>query len=568
VTVPAEIDPAARVRCPWCAALTSANDALSFVPPALAPIDERAEAPAALAVGASAAAAMHPSGAGDELDELHFSPLDPLSDQAGQPDEPAGTATSFTLDDLEFDAASPTESSPFSQSMEEMGQDQLDFDAASTESGEQDTIDFSSGESNEVGGPVAGRTQTAEAPLKFDTRSPARRQRREPSALGNLIGVLLAAPVGLGLGYFVLLWIGGPEKDFLGYGSKLPSWMVPASFSKPRPASGLAAAASRPQPASKPAPNAATSSSADQKPNSTAATDNDSEALDKPVSRSVAKPPVNATDDEPAADTSSPAASSKSAIDDASADPDDKPAKASDQPKGNDEVAADPPAKSTDESTNKAATAPRPAHARDVPPPPERPGPRAPVRLKLEDLERSIHWFDESAKELAAANGAAKEEKLKLKRAFYRGLYHVAGIATFAAEEEKEADVEKQRQAARERVVKLASDPLKFKEMGMAAAQWLARAEQRGSEQGVVLAGTVQEISQRGKLQSLKLQLAGGDQTVLVVSDRPFQVKAADEALVLGSIIEKPADAIVGFQGDETQVVWLGTDVKHATAAE
>jgi hypothetical protein len=436
-----------------------------------------------------------------------------------------------------------------------------------TESGEQDTIDFSSGESNEAGGAVAGRIQTAEAPLKFDTRSPARRQRREPSALGNLIGVLLAAPVGLGLGYFVLLWIGGPEKDFLGYGSKLPSWMVPASFSKPRPASGLAAAANRPQPASKPAANTAANSSAGQQPKNTAATDNDSEALDKPVSRSVAKPPVNSTDDEPAADTSPPAASARSAtVDDAFSDPDDKPAKASDPPKGNDEPAADPPAKSTDESTNKAATAPRPAHARDVPPPPERPGPRAPVRLKLEDLERSIQWFDESSKELAAANGAAKEEKLKLKRAFYRNLYHVAGIATFAAEEDKVAELDKQREAARERVVKLASDPLKFKEMGMAAAQWLARAEQRGSEQGVVLAGTVQEISQRGKLQSLKLQLAGGDQTAVVVSDRPFQVKAAEEALILGSIIEKPADAIVGFQGDEQQVVWLGMDVKHAAA--
>src|SRR5205085_6142868 len=43
---------------------------------------------------------------------------------------------------------------------------------------------------------------------------------------------VLGGIVGLSIGYLALLWIGGPDKDFVKLGDKLPGWMLPASFQK------------------------------------------------------------------------------------------------------------------------------------------------------------------------------------------------------------------------------------------------------------------------------------------------------------------------------------------------
>ncbi len=52
----------------------------------------------------------------------------------------------------------------------------------------------------------------------------------EGSTLGKLAGVVGGGMVGLAIGYLVLLWIGGPAKDFLQIGHRLPALLVPDSF--------------------------------------------------------------------------------------------------------------------------------------------------------------------------------------------------------------------------------------------------------------------------------------------------------------------------------------------------
>jgi hypothetical protein len=50
------------------------------------------------------------------------------------------------------------------------------------------------------------------------------------SVVRQFLNIVGGGAVGLALGYFILLWIGGPQKDFLEIGRQLPPWAVPAEF--------------------------------------------------------------------------------------------------------------------------------------------------------------------------------------------------------------------------------------------------------------------------------------------------------------------------------------------------
>ena len=55
------------------------------------------------------------------------------------------------------------------------------------------------------------------------------RSARKPKigVLGHLIGIVLGGVMGLGLGYWILLWISGRQADFLKVWESLPRWAVP-----------------------------------------------------------------------------------------------------------------------------------------------------------------------------------------------------------------------------------------------------------------------------------------------------------------------------------------------------
>lgn len=65
------------------------------------------------------------------------------------------------------------------------------------------------------------------------TESRAARANGSPSLLRQMMGIVGGGVVGLAVGYFILLWIGGPERDFLKLGHRLPPWAVPADFHEP-----------------------------------------------------------------------------------------------------------------------------------------------------------------------------------------------------------------------------------------------------------------------------------------------------------------------------------------------
>ena len=62
----------------------------------------------------------------------------------------------------------------------------------------------------------------------YPARQPS--EMNKPLLLRQIASVLLGGVVGLAIGYFVLIWIGGPRKDFLQFGQRLPAFLLPSSF--------------------------------------------------------------------------------------------------------------------------------------------------------------------------------------------------------------------------------------------------------------------------------------------------------------------------------------------------
>ncbi len=67
-------------------------------------------------------------------------------------------------------------------------------------------------------------------PPRIERTSSSTSRRPNRSAFGELVKIVVGGAAGLVLGYWFLLWIGGPQRDFLQVGHRLPAWMVPASF--------------------------------------------------------------------------------------------------------------------------------------------------------------------------------------------------------------------------------------------------------------------------------------------------------------------------------------------------
>jgi LSD1 subclass zinc finger protein len=73
-----------------------------------------------------------------------------------------------------------------------------------------------------------------------ESTAPIRSSRRTEAGMGKqLFGVIGGGFMGLVVGYWILLWIGGPGSDFLHIGHKLPPLLVPEAFHSAREPFGM-----------------------------------------------------------------------------------------------------------------------------------------------------------------------------------------------------------------------------------------------------------------------------------------------------------------------------------------
>ena len=101
---------------------------------------------------------------------------------------------------------------------------------------------------------------------------------------------------------------------------------------------------------------------------------------------------------------------------------------------------------------------------------------------------------------------------------------------------------------------RLGGDELNLVKIGAMAAK-LARAEER-TDNGILLAGTLEATLELGQVHGARVQLSGTDSILVVAGKRPMPAKAGDRVLVLGSIVDKPAENMVGVETSMGQVIW------------
>ena len=183
-------------------------------------------------------------------------------------------------------------------------------------------------------------------------------------------------------------------------------------------------------------------------------------------------------------------------------------------------------------------------------------GPRDNVHYSPDDVEKALADARDAD---TAMTGADKDGLKKAKAQYYRKLYQLAELATFAENDAAQAAVESTE--IQKLLSDAAADQVRFAEMGKAAGKWIAVA--KGKEhQGVVLSGSVQSVTKQGFVYETKVLLTDGAQVVSVLTSKKPSVGANDLVVVLGSIVSDPAKTIEGYQGSEPTAVWSGMTVK------
>lgn len=439
-----------------------------------------------------------------------------------------------------------------------------------------------------------------------------RKRRREPSVIGNLIGVVGGGVVGLGLGYMILLWIGGPEKDFFGYSKNIPRWMLPSSFAEKdaeeAEPSGFAtsfdqvppqvaqndSATTNPNPGPRqPKPpagpdlgelplNVPSLPNEPATPSEPKQTTRNKPALDGPLEIEPTTPAPSL--DLPAPDLAPPLISPPGMtppkpktpagdnlnlpVDPLKPEPEltippVEPAKPEMKP----ELKPETPATETPKPepavvTDTPKPEPTPPKTDDVPPPVESIGLKVPPTFTTEELAMAVQEAKDAQTKADEATAAGAADARALTGAFFKKAYYVAEILTFLPKNPDDAKLVEARDSAQQLALSLASDPAKKTLFNLGAGRWYSARPVKGDHDGLIFAGVVQSTGKSGKMFETKLLLNDSDKVITILGDSDPGVQQDEQVVVLGGIIEQPGNKLFGYTGGEPTVVWNGLTLK------
>jgi hypothetical protein len=571
ISLPATSDSSAWVRCPLCGEEYRLQDALDFEPPALELITEPvASIPMLQAKPPASDRVSDPSI--DDIAEpnravLEGMPFDP--DLPAEPDE----VTLKSVAKAPGPAMMHADEDPLEAILEEA---LYDDSGKSAESGFAHMPEESSSEepevshladltSHEPGDVVKERVE----PDPWDT--PALRQeqpsreaysrgpenygehlepfpgyededetwppKRKKSIVFELVKILVGGLVGLTVGYAVLLW--GFKIDPLGFAKMLPASILPEKLkatsslaNRPVPNTDVAqnnqpdTPAVQPDTTTPPADGATTAPPADM-PNSA---DGATPTQPQPAGGESTTPTV------PAPDTrmnNVPAPAGTPSTTAPTAQPAD--------PFG-------PPAGLTE------GFPPLPA-AVTTPPMPEPEGPKTDKPSTLGEVSQAMMAADKSFRALESAPADLPFADLNvLRKNYYISLATLAESITLLRPQDVGDHDQSARSAAAGWLSDIAANQSKLDELGNLAGAWIDSPKR--TQDGIVLAGTVQEIQPIGKQFRTLVKLFRRDTVLPVITSEKPSLANGDAAVVLGTIVKDPAQNLRHFEGTDDRVVW------------
>jgi hypothetical protein len=517
LTIPDLADRQQSLGCPLCHAQFSAERVLA---------ESENLPPAAIVLGATASAEQE--GSPDE----NRAREEPTQQVNGSSSSAASEPPLDEDDDLESSIEEDEELDDFDDSDEwedsEDAEDDEDFEES------EPSPDYQSFQQQTATTRIARRTrQSTASPFGF---------------LGQLLGIAVGGALGLAIGYWVLIWIGGADKDFLQLRGRVPGWLLPfRGHGVANKNASLSALDGQPVGETERSAGA----SLDQSDQAQEVTAGDSRELGG----------APASDSRPGQSL---------------------PPEAS--PPGNKGL---PPARF-------------PGVVERLPPGPEPfpesyRGPRAfksrtasELAAALEKADRALrcpHCQAPSTVRLASftqpagevpVDGAASGRRCEycrgkpppnLTTAAFQQLCDLAEFVTFVRFEGDEARRDECREGAQALALALGTQRERAETAGRLAGERLDSSQRESN--GIVLAGTVQQAEQEGELYAIRLMLQGSGKSVTVLSLHPPDppLSQRDRVVVLGSIIDSPRDNLAGYAGRMPQVVWGGLPVKLASLA-
>ncbi len=341
---------------------------------------------------------------------------------------------------------------------------------------------------------------------------------RSKSAIRTLVLPAVCGVMGLALGYYVLLWLKGPQIDVLDAAKYLPKAMLPASFaSAPRQ---TAAAPSLP-------PVADT-------------------AADSPANEPNATPTDTANTADAAKPNEAPAEKQASFT---------EPAGANKAPTADDNryATTSPPA---DKSTEPAAFNPPPAApVTDAPPTP----PIEVVRIvgapsfSASDLAAALVAAKDAEAGLVNGNLADGREVARTKGFSYSILADLAQKATFT--DPSAADAENLQQETDNIFRATLATPHARDEVAQIVPKWIASPNRK--QGGVFFTGAVAIHDKQGSVVEGSVDMGSGQPLPVLLPPALADKPPTGPVAVVGYVVDKPSERIPGYTGTAPQAVFV-----------
>lgn len=367
--------------------------------------------------------------------------------------------------------------------------------------------------------------------------------RRRRSLIRTLTGTVIGGVFGLAIAYYALLWVRGPEIDFLQVAQYLPKAVLPASFKQET--RQLAAAQpslpaieqSVPATNDEPANNAIDPASTDDQSIATAAatTENAGEQV-AATDQTKATTEADATQtsfNEPADPTETEKPSDNRYGEKSTATP-----ATSNEPAPLDDPAATPIA--TDTTANPAAVTVELANA---------------PSFTADDLRAALTAASAAKPKLMEGNFTDSLETGRAKGFAYSMLADLAQKVTFVAPSgDGASDLQKQ---ANDLFRSTLSDLHTRGEVAQIVLKWIASPSRKHG--GVFFAGNVAGQDDKGSVTECSVDLGSGQSlTALVPPALANQIGSASQPVgIVGSIVDRPADQIGGYTGGATQAIFV-----------